>query len=385
MELSEARNQVIEAGKRLLHSGLIARTWGNVSCRINENQFVITPSGRSYENLKPEEIVIVNISDGRPWGNVLPSSESGVHREVYRLRPEINFVIHTHQPEASVMSALDRDLEAAPGGVFGGTVYCAEYGFPGSVELKNHMGAVIAKGDSRALLMAHHGALCLGETMEGAFRVAVSLELLSSHQIKMAFEETLGRPMTMEDSLYDIILNRLNVSIPEEGCPLYYSHRIGTCMEFFRNEEKHIVELQEDTADFAETVHRKIYLARPDIDYISQYTSASMLAYSVLGREIATYIDDFAQINGPIMGCSDLDADRIVAALGENHGVQVKASGVLCCGKTTGDVDALAMVAEKNARAWLISQLFPEEIQAIPREECDKMRAFYLQSYSKRF
>ena len=174
----------------------------------------------------------------------------------------------------------------------------------------------------------------LGETMEGAFRVAVSLELLSSHQIKMAFEETLGRPMTMEDSLYDIILNRLNVSIPEEGCPLYYSHRIGTCMEFFRNEEKHIVELQEDTADFAETVHRKIYLARPDIDYISQYTNASMLAYSVLGREIATYIDDFAQINGPIMGCSDLDADRIVAALGENHGVQVKASGVLCCGKT---------------------------------------------------
>ena len=96
---------MIEAGKRLLHSGLIARTWGNVSCRINENQFVITPSGRSYENLKPEEIVIVNISDGRPWGNVLPSSESGVHREVYRLRPEINFVIHTHQPEASVMSA----------------------------------------------------------------------------------------------------------------------------------------------------------------------------------------------------------------------------------------------------------------------------------------
>ena len=66
MELSEARNQVIEAGKRLLHSGLIARTWGNVSCRINENQFVITPSGRSYENLKPEEIVIVNIPTAVP-------------------------------------------------------------------------------------------------------------------------------------------------------------------------------------------------------------------------------------------------------------------------------------------------------------------------------
>ncbi|MEE0776894.1 MAG: class II aldolase/adducin family protein [Bacillota bacterium] len=385
MELAEARQQVIDAGKRLLHTGLIARTWGNVSCRLNDNQFVITPSGRSYEDLTPQEIVIVNISDGRSWGDILPSSEKGVHLEAYRLRPDINFIIHTHQLEASVMSALDRDLEAAPGGVFGDTVFCAEYGFPGSEELKNNMGDVIAKGDSRALLMAHHGALCLGGTMEEAFRVAVSLELLSSHQIKMAFEEKLDRPMTMEDSLYDIILNQLGVEIPEEGCPLFYSRRCEDGFEFFCNNEQRLVSFDAETDDFAETVHRKIYMARPDINYITQFTNPSMLAYSVLGREIETYIDDFAQINGPVMGYSDLDADSIVAALGDNHGVQVKASGVLCCGRTIGDVDALAMVAEKNARAWLISQLFPDEIRAIPREECDKMRNFYLQSYSKRF
>ena len=55
-EIAEAKRLVIEAGKRLLETGLIARTWGNVSARISDTQFVITPSGRSYENLTPDEI-----------------------------------------------------------------------------------------------------------------------------------------------------------------------------------------------------------------------------------------------------------------------------------------------------------------------------------------
>jgi len=59
MDTEQAREKVVLAGKKLLESGLIARTWGNVSCRISDRQFVITPSGRSYESLSPGEIVAV--------------------------------------------------------------------------------------------------------------------------------------------------------------------------------------------------------------------------------------------------------------------------------------------------------------------------------------
>jgi L-fuculose-phosphate aldolase len=59
----EAKESVVKAGIRLVESGLIARTWGNVSCRLNNENFVITPSGRDYLSLTPEEIVTVAISD----------------------------------------------------------------------------------------------------------------------------------------------------------------------------------------------------------------------------------------------------------------------------------------------------------------------------------
>ncbi len=63
MDVIEAKTEVIKAGHQLLKAGLIARTWGNISCRLNDDQFVITPSGRAYDSLKLEDIVTVNISD----------------------------------------------------------------------------------------------------------------------------------------------------------------------------------------------------------------------------------------------------------------------------------------------------------------------------------
>ena len=63
MNEREAKQKVVFAGKRLVESGLIARTWGNVSCRISDSHFAITPSGRDYLTLTPEEIVTVSISD----------------------------------------------------------------------------------------------------------------------------------------------------------------------------------------------------------------------------------------------------------------------------------------------------------------------------------
>ena len=105
MDILQAKKEVIAAGLRLVEKGLIARTWGNVSCRVDENSFVITPSGKPYEGLTPDDIVEVKIDTLSYEGNVKPSSEKGVHAEVYKAHPEAGFVIHTHQKFASIISA----------------------------------------------------------------------------------------------------------------------------------------------------------------------------------------------------------------------------------------------------------------------------------------
>ena len=94
---AKAREAVVEAGRRLLERGLVARTWGNVSARVSEHLFVITPSGRAYEHLRPEDLVFLDCRDLAKLGRQKPSSEKGIHADAYRLRPEVNFVIHTHR------------------------------------------------------------------------------------------------------------------------------------------------------------------------------------------------------------------------------------------------------------------------------------------------
>ena len=105
MEINQARSAVLKAGLRLVEAGLIARTWGNVSCRVDAESFVITPSGRSYQSLTADDLVQVKIDDLSYQGPIKPSSEKGIHAEVYKLYPEVNFVIHTHQENASVIAA----------------------------------------------------------------------------------------------------------------------------------------------------------------------------------------------------------------------------------------------------------------------------------------
>ena len=99
-----AQELVVKAGLELMESGLIARTWGNVSARISDNVFVITPSGIPYEKLTPDDIVEVTIDELEYDENGLkPSSEKGVHAAAYKHHPEVDFVIHTHQIAASAV------------------------------------------------------------------------------------------------------------------------------------------------------------------------------------------------------------------------------------------------------------------------------------------
>lgn len=165
---NEARKLVIEAGLRLIEEKLIARTWGNISARIGENEFIITPSGLAYESLKPEDLVKVKIDNLSYEGSIKPSSEKGIHASCYRNRKECCFVIHTHQFYASAVCAEEKDTDFAP---------CAEYGFSGTKKLmENVTKSILANPESNSFLMAKHGALLLGTSYGDAFALAKVLE-----------------------------------------------------------------------------------------------------------------------------------------------------------------------------------------------------------------
>ena len=163
----EARKLVIEAGLELIKNELIARTWGNISARISENEFVITPSGKPYETLKAEDLVKVNINDLSYEGSIKPSSEKGIHANGYKLRSDINFIIHTHQNYATAIS-LKKD---------NGFVPVCKYGLPSTKKLSKNVKKEIEKNiESNSFLLSRHGVMCFGKTYEDAFNEAMSLE-----------------------------------------------------------------------------------------------------------------------------------------------------------------------------------------------------------------
>lgn len=172
------KQNVIEAGRELCRLGLIARTWGNVSVRTEENHFAITASGREYDSLTENEIVTVNLKDLSYEGDIVPSGEKKVHQQIYKLRPDAGFVIHTHQTYASAVSAMGLEQVRLTAGYpgLGMSVPCAEYGLPGSKRVAKGIAKVLRTSDSKAILMSNHGAVCFGRDRDEAFETLLSLE-----------------------------------------------------------------------------------------------------------------------------------------------------------------------------------------------------------------
>ena len=174
---AEARIQVRDAGIKLLNEGLVARTWGNVSVRLDADRFVITPSGRAYEDLTPEEMVVVNCHTGDYEGTIKPSSEGKVHAELFRTRKDVGAVIHTHQTNASVVAAARREVPPIlddQAQILGPNVRVADYALPSTKKMVR--ACVKALKGRNAALMANHGAICVGATLDDAFVACVVLE-----------------------------------------------------------------------------------------------------------------------------------------------------------------------------------------------------------------
>jgi L-fuculose-phosphate aldolase len=175
--LNYARSVVCEAGKRLLREHLVSGTWGNISLRIDKEIMVITPSGKPYETLSPQDMVVVNYKTHVWEGENKPSSELKLHAAIYLERSDITAVIHTHQASASTVAAARREVPPIlddMAQIIGPSVRVADYALPNTKSIVRK--TLRAMRGRNAALMANHGAVCIGRDMEEAFVVCQVLE-----------------------------------------------------------------------------------------------------------------------------------------------------------------------------------------------------------------
>lgn len=188
MDLEASRKEVISAGKELVREGLVSRSWGNISVRVNEDQMLITPSGRTYDDLLPEELVLMNINTFEYEGNIKPSSEFRLHAEVYKQRKDIHAVIHTHQKNASTVAAARREIPPIiddMAQIIGPSVRVTRYTIAGTRKFAKR--AVKALKGRQAALLANHGAICTGRNLQEAFVVSQILEKAAGALIEASF------------------------------------------------------------------------------------------------------------------------------------------------------------------------------------------------------
>ena len=135
----DPKQQVIDAGIRMLKNGITIGTWGNISLRDPESGLIyLTPSGMAYDTLVREDIVVLTPDGTIREGKRKPSVEKELHLSVYRARPEVNAVVHTHPIYSTAFSSMGEGIpllldEAAQ--VLGAPVQAAKYALPGSPEL----------------------------------------------------------------------------------------------------------------------------------------------------------------------------------------------------------------------------------------------------------
>ncbi|MFA5763041.1 MAG: class II aldolase/adducin family protein [Bacilli bacterium] len=320
--IQRARQLVVEAGLKLVKSGLIARTWGNISARVSDTQFVVTPKGRGYETLKPEDIVLLNIEDCSYKGDIKPSSEKGIHAAVYKLRKDINFVIHTHQLNASVLSVLGQGIKVTKSDqdLLGDYVPNAAYGISSTKKLaKNAAKAIKDNPKSVVFLLRSHGAFSLGGTIEEAFDRVFALE--------QAAEKEIYR-LTDVSSLEELRNKYIRQFVNE----------VNFTPKSFKN-----IRIPDDIVKFSKTNHI-IYDDNPDVS-----------AVSANGKTFYPYIDDVAQIIGV-----SIRNGKIEDALNNLKGrsaVLIQGAGALCVGVNEFEAQAVEMILRKQCLCAMLVAL----------------------------
>jgi L-fuculose-phosphate aldolase len=202
------RAAIVEAGMELERLGILDLTAGNISVRVGRDEIAITPSGIHYGATASDDIVICRLSDGSVVeGSRKPSSELPLHRAVYVARPETGAVVHTHSPYATTLAVLRRPIPAVHYVISRlGTceVPVVDYATYGSRELAENAFAGLA-GTTKALLLANHGTLALGDDLAEACLNARVLEILAATYWRAL---AVGSPVILSDEEIGNVMER---------------------------------------------------------------------------------------------------------------------------------------------------------------------------------
>ena len=197
MKNLDQRNRIIEYSLKLNSTNLSPLRSGNISLRGIEDDkdgYLITPSGKKYETLKPEDIVFMGLSEEEEKNDLTnkPSSEWRFHRDIYANKKEAHAIVHAHSPHATAVSSHGKAIPpfhymiALAGG---DDIKCAEYATFGTEELSKNV--IKALENRSACLMSNHGQVAFGKNLGDTFELAQEIENIC-HQYIIALK--LGQP-----------------------------------------------------------------------------------------------------------------------------------------------------------------------------------------------
>jgi L-ribulose-5-phosphate 4-epimerase len=176
--LEALKEEVLRLHLELPRNGLVAWTTGNLSARDPETGLVVVkPSGVRYEDLTPELFLVMDVDGTVVEGALRRSSDADTHLYIYRERPDVGGVVHTHSTFATAFAAVGRSIPAVLTAIcdeFGGSIPVGKYAKIGGLEIGQEV--IRSIGNSKAILMQNHGVFTIGSTALAALKSAVMVE-----------------------------------------------------------------------------------------------------------------------------------------------------------------------------------------------------------------
>jgi L-fuculose-phosphate aldolase len=204
MKYPALRREIVAACQDMNRRGINQGTSGNISARVAED-FLITPSGLPYDEMKPADIVLMK-PDGSHVGRLKPSSEFRFHTSIMATRPEVGAVVHTHSMFATTLACLGLEIPAVHymiAAAGGSNIRCVPYITYGTQELAN--AALKALEGRNACLLANHGMIVVGPTLKRAMWLAVEVETLAA-QYWRALQ--VGKPNILSDAQVQTVMEK---------------------------------------------------------------------------------------------------------------------------------------------------------------------------------
>lgn len=167
----QLRREIIDSCRWLIGQGLVFGTWGNISVRLSDGNILITPSKVSYDEMTPEDLVVLAPDGTTVSGTRLSTSERELHRGILNLRPDVGAIIHTHSPYAMAAAARSEGVPAISEEMcqlLGGAIALTERFVPSQEHRELGKVVVAAAAEGNAVLIRNHGPICFGRTLAEA-------------------------------------------------------------------------------------------------------------------------------------------------------------------------------------------------------------------------